>query len=121
MELVSFVTSETGTDLIVAFAVCMPDDPMEIETLTVIRTPKFESILEDWEQGARVSFERDDTDDDELLCEVVYTEAQCQLVLRTTERTFELDLRKVDPEEIVSMCDVFRKMNFDGRFAISGM
>lgn len=121
MEIVSFITAETGTDLIVAFAVCKPDDPMEIETLTVIRTPKFESMLEEWERGARVGFERDQTDDDEMLCEVAYTEAQCQVVLRTTDRTFELDLRRVDPAEIASMCDVFRKMNFDGLFAISGM
>jgi hypothetical protein len=41
-ELVAFITVETGDDLIVSFAVCEADDPTAIESLTILRTPKFE-------------------------------------------------------------------------------
>ena len=43
METVAFITTETGDDLIVSFAVCpTDDDPTEVESLTLLRTPKYE-------------------------------------------------------------------------------
>jgi hypothetical protein len=46
-ELVAFITTQTGDDLIIAFAVCQPDDPTEIESLIIVRTPKYEFFLEE--------------------------------------------------------------------------
>ena len=56
-EFVAFLTAETGDDLIVSFAICEPDDPTDIESLTILRTPKYEFFLDEWERGATVSFD----------------------------------------------------------------
>lgn len=100
MDLVAFITTETGTDLIVSFAVCCRDDPTEIESLTLLRTPKYESLLDEWERGASVSFDREDGGDDErvLLREVRYAAAEKTVTVRSDGGTYELDVRKVDPE-----------------------
>ncbi|MBV9731454.1 MAG: hypothetical protein JO275_01680, partial [Verrucomicrobia bacterium] len=52
---VSFISVETGDDLIVSFTVYQPDDPADVETLIVLRTPKHEQFLYEWERGAAVS------------------------------------------------------------------
>ena len=64
MERVAFITSETGDDLILSFAVQCPDDPSEIESLILTRTPKYEFIFEEHERGVRVSFERHEDDEE---------------------------------------------------------
>jgi hypothetical protein len=123
MDTVSFITSELGDDLVVSFAVQTPDDPLEIESLTLLRTPKYESLLDPHERGVSVSFERhpDDGDERDLLQEVRYSERDATVELKTAARDYRLDVRKVDPEEIAEMREVFRKMNFDGRFRLIGM
>ena len=64
MERVSFITVETGDDLILTFAVQCHDDASEIESLILMRTPKYESFLEEHERGVGVSFERHEDDED---------------------------------------------------------
>ena len=64
MDTVAFISCETGTDLIVSFAVCNPEDPTEVESLTLMRTPKYEGLLYERERGATVSFEREETDEE---------------------------------------------------------
>jgi hypothetical protein len=119
---VSFISVETGDDLIVSFAVYEPDDPVDIESLIVLRTPKYERLLYDWERGASVSFDRGAfTDERLLLREVVYSSADNSIVLRTDRRTYNLDLRKVDSKELAAMCRVFRKMNFDSSIQLTGI
>ena len=71
-------------DLIVSFAVCKPDDPSDIESLTILRTPKYEVFLEEWERGASVSFDRDlEGDEIVLLREVFYAPDDKCVTLRT--------------------------------------
>ncbi|HZC34578.1 MAG TPA: hypothetical protein VE242_03135 [Chthoniobacterales bacterium] len=121
-ELVAFITTETGDDLIVSFAVCEPDDPTEIETLTILRTPKYEGILYEWERGAWLSFGRErERDERVLLREVVYASDDKCITLRTDHRIYKLDVRKVDPGELSAMCRVFRKMNFDSSIQLTGV
>jgi hypothetical protein len=122
MELVAFMSNEMGDDLIVSFAVCPPDDPSQIESLTILRTPKYEGFLYEWERGAAVSFEREKpTDERVLLREVVYVPAEKRVTVRTDRRTYKLDVRKVDPKELSEMCQVFRKMNFDSSIQLTGI
>ncbi len=72
-ELVAFITAQTGDDLVLSFAFFKPNDPTDIESLTILRTPKYEAFLYEWERGASVSFDRDlEGDDRVLLREVVY-------------------------------------------------
>jgi hypothetical protein len=121
-ELVAFITAQTGDDLIVSFAVCKPDDPTDIESLTILRTPKYEGFLYEWERGASVSFDRDlEGGERALLREVIYTSDDKRITLRTDRRTYELDVRKVDPRELSAMCRVFRKMNFDSSIQLTGV
>jgi len=121
-ELVAFITAQTRDDLVISFAVCKPDDPTDIESLTILRTPKYEAFLDEWERGASVSFERDlEGDEIELLREVFYAPDDKYITLRTGHQTYKLDVRKVDPSELSAMCDVFRKMNFDSIIRLTGV
>jgi hypothetical protein len=121
-ELVAFITAQTGDDLVISFAVCKPDDPTDIESLTILRTPKYEAFLDEWERGASVSFDRDLEGDERVpLREVVYASDDKCITLRTGHHTYKLDVRKVDPSELSAMCGVFRKMNFDSSIQLTGV
>ena len=115
MELVAFISCETGTDLIVSFAVCALEDSSNVESLTLMRTPKYEGLLYEWERGATVSFEREEREEDEtvLLSEVKYAAEEKIVTVTSTRGVYVLDVRKVDPEELKKMCQVLRKMNYD--------
>ena len=121
-ELVAFITAKTVDDLFISFAVCPPDDPTDIESLTILRTPKYEAFLDEWERGASVSFDRDlEGDETVLLREVVYAFDDKRITLRTDHHTYKLDVRKVYPGELSAMGRVFRKMNFDSSIQLSGV
>jgi hypothetical protein len=121
-ELVAFITAQTGDDLVVSFAVSQPDDPADIESLIILRTPKYEFFLEEWERGASVSFHRNlGRNDRAMLREVVYAVEDKCITLRTDHHNYQLDVRKVDPSELSAMCRVFRKMNFDSSIQLTGV
>jgi hypothetical protein len=123
MDTVAFITTEDdGTDLIVSFAVQDRSDPFEIESLTLLRTPKYEDLGDPDERGVSVSFERfsDDFERD-LLEEARYSEPDEIVELKTRSRRYRLDVRKVDPEELTAMREVFRKMNYDSCFRLTGI
>ena len=118
METVAFISAEAGDDLIVSFAVYPTDDPTEVESLTLLRTPKYELFLEDWGRGVKVSFELDDGG---LLEELSFDPPAATVRLKTRNTTYELDVRRVDPEDLEAMCAVLRKMNFDKKVQLSGV
>lgn len=120
MDLVAFISVEAGDDLLLSFAVQDPDDPFEIESLILLRTPKFEFIFEEDERGIRVSFERFREDDD-YLEEVQFSEQEKAIQLRTRAHTHNLDLRKLDPKDFAAIRKLLRKMNYDGRVKLSGV
>src|ERR1700730_17579878 len=99
-KFVAFITVQTGDDLVISFAICKPDDPADIESLTIVRTPKYELFLEERERGASVSFQRDrEADETVLLREVFYAPDDKCITLRTGHRSYKLDVRKIDPSE----------------------
>jgi hypothetical protein len=57
-EAVSFITTEDSDDLIVSFAL-EDDEPGEVVSLILLRTPKYESLLPENERGVSVSHEMD--------------------------------------------------------------
>jgi len=121
-ELVAFITVQRGDDLVISFAVCKPDDPADIESLTILRTPKYEFFLDERERGASVSFARNrEGDEVVLLREVFYAPDDKCVTVRTDHRTYKLDVRKVDPSELSAMCGAFRKMNFDSSIRLTGV
>ncbi len=122
VERVSFITAETGDDLVLSFAVQCPDDPSEIESLILMRTPKFEFILEEHERGPKASFERHDDDDEEvMLTRVEYVEADAMVRIQTSSWEYELDVRKVSADELTEMCELLRRLNFDHKFETAGV
>ena len=56
MENASFITNEDGDDLIVSFAI-PTDESVDVKSLTLLRTPKYEFALDESERGVKVSFE----------------------------------------------------------------
>ena len=122
MERVTFITTETGDDLMLCFAVQSLDDPMEIESLIFTRTPETEFIFEEEERGVKVSFERDEDEDQcDTLEKFDYAKSEGVVRIKTNFVEYELDVQKVDPDELKDMQKILKKMNFDQRFQMSGI
>ena len=116
MDQVVFITSEDGDDLIVSFVVPDRDLPSEIQSLILMRTPRYEAFLDEAERGVSFSDERWDDDRSELLRELcVDSEA---ITIRTDRAQYELDISKVDPAELAEASRVLEKMNVDRRFRL---
>lgn len=113
MERVAFITAESGDDLIVAFAIGRVD-PSEIRTIPLIRTPTYESILDDSERSVSVSDEDRAEDDNDLLEEVELRGDVFRILSRNAD--YQLDCSKVDREELEDPKKILRAMNFDSRF-----
>ena len=98
METVSFIDIEDDPpDLILSFAVWQPELD-DIRSIILMRTPYFELLLDESDRGVNVSDEAWMDDEDERL------------------NQFELDLRKIDKEEIEQTKAILQKMNFDHNF-----
>jgi hypothetical protein len=122
MDTVSFLTVETtDKDLILSFAVMDPNEPTDIDSLILLRTPVYEPLLEEWERGVKVSFERHDPEEDDFLDEVQWDKDTAIILLKTQLHTYRLDLRKVDGKSLSAMRKILKKMNFDGRIELSGV
>jgi hypothetical protein len=81
-----------------------------------MRTPKYEVILDETERGVRVSDEAWQDDEDEILKKIEFGDDFLRII--TNSYQFELDLRKVDKEEIGQAKTFLERMNFDSRFEI---
>lgn len=114
MEHVEFITTESGDDLIVSFALSA-GEPGEIRSLILQRTPKFEFLFDKSERGVRFSDE-DTWDEDDMLQSIEIS--QDAISLRTLQRDYALDIRGVDRKELKRAEKVLRKMNYDGAFEL---
>ena len=115
MKKVDFLTTEKGDDLIVAFAI-PTGDSYEVHSLILLRTPKYEFIMDERERGVKVSFDGDDSDFDyeyEMLESLQYEQGKVKI--KTSKRDFLLDVSGVEKSEINEMKNVLRKMNFDNK------
>ncbi len=114
---VSFVTAEEGDDLIVSFAIA-DEEPGEIVSLILLRTPKYEVILPAEERGVSVSHESfpDDDDDRDRLRRIRLSKSV--VTVETTRTQYELDVSKVDGRELRAARRVLKQMNFDACFVL---
>ena len=118
MESVQFITCEDdGTDQVISFALACGE--MEITSLTLLRTPEFERILDEAERGVSVSLEAE-TDEDFDMLEVVMLEAN-SVTIKTQETKYDLDVSRVDPDELSEMKVLMERMNFDAGFRIENV
>jgi hypothetical protein len=114
-ERVSFITSEDGDDLIVAYAVDL-DEPGEIASLILQRTPRYEGLLPPEERGVLVSHELHPDREDELLLRIVVNGSEVDI--ETTVRGYRLDVSRVDHGEIRAATEVLRRMRRYGGFEL---
>ncbi len=116
-EEVSFLSVESGADLIVSYAI-PGDEPGDVISLILLRTPKYEDFLDESEIGVHLSFEKDEEEPDAVET-LLSAEIESRTVTLTTyRRRFVLDIARVEEEEIDQMRRVLKKMNFDGRFRL---
>lgn len=118
MYRVNFITTEKGDDLIVSFAVAAGDLPGDIISLTLLRTPKYEFILDPDERGVSVFWEEDEEENELLLAVELFGDS---VKLDTTQREFILDVSHVDDLELRRMRQVLQKMNFDKKITLKGI
>ena len=114
-ETVDFITSEEGDDLIVSFAIT-DEEPGEIVTLMLLRSPKYESMLPDEERGVSVSHERDFDDEGDYLRRVSFVDSV--MTIESTRRRYQLDMSRVDRNELKAARRVLTRMNFDKGFVL---
>jgi hypothetical protein len=114
-ELVSFITTDDGDDLIVAYAVDL-EEPGEIASLILLRTPKYEGFLRPEERGVQVSHELHPDAEDELLLSIVVDGSQVNI--ETTVGGYRLDLSRVDRGEVEASTAVLRRMGRYGGFEL---
>jgi len=116
MELVSFISIEDDPpDLILSFAIWQPELD-DIRSLILLRTPEYELILDETERGVKVSDEAFSDDEDEMLKEIEFGDDFVRII--TDHHQFDLDLRKVDKEDVEQAKAFLKRMNFDNRFEI---
>jgi hypothetical protein len=116
MELVSFISIEDEPpDLILSFAIWQPELE-DIKSLILLRTPEYEFILDETERGVKVSDEALMDEEDDMLKEFEFSDDFVRII--TDHHQFDLDLRKIDKEDIEQAKIFLKKMNFDNRFEI---
>ena len=116
MEIVSFISIEDEPpDMILSFAIWQPEVE-DIRSLILMRTPEYEIILDESERGVKVTDEALADDEDDMLKEIKFSDFFVKII--TSHRQFDLDLIKVDEEEIEQAKNFLKKMNFDNRFEI---
>ena len=97
-EVVAFITIEEGDDLIVSFAIA-DEEPGEIVSLTLLRTPKCEFILPTDERGVSVSHESFPEEEERDRLHRIRV-APPVVTIETTSTRYELDVSKVDRREL---------------------
>lgn len=120
MENVLFLNVEDGDDLIVSFVIPGDDyingDFGDIKSLILLRTPKFEFALPEEERGVNVTYDDFPEDEEDLLREIEIRSNEVSIL--TDHRIYNLNIRRVDKDEIKQSKKVLRKMNFDNRFKL---
>ena len=98
MELVSFISIEDELpDLILSFAIWQPELG-DIRSLILLRTQEYEFILDETELGVKVSDDAFFEGEDDMLKEIEFGDDLVKII--TDHHQFDLDLRKVDKEDI---------------------
>jgi hypothetical protein len=115
MERVSFITTQEDDDLIVSF-VLEDTEPGEIKSLILMRTPKYEFLLEDHERGVNVSHEDQPDVEDDMLRQISL--ALDVVTIDSEYNRYELDVSRVEKKELEKARTILRRMNFDERFTL---
>jgi hypothetical protein len=117
LDVVSLVTLQDGDDLIVSFAIA-DEEPGEIISLILLRTPKYEVLLPAAERGVSVSYDEAFPDDDDHDRLRRLKMSGSVVTVETTRAQFHLDVSDVDRRELLAAQRILKKMNFDRCFIL---
>ena len=116
MEKVSFISIEDEPpDLILSFAIWEPALE-DVRSIILLRTPEYESLLDESECGVSVSDGASLDDEYDMLEDIEFGDDYVKF--NSNHHRFELDLSKVDKTDIEQAKAFLKKMNFDNRFKI---
>ena len=118
MEKVLFISAEDDEDLIVSFVTpgggYGEGNVIDVKSLILLRSPKFEFALYEYERGVNVSYGELPDDEYDLLEQIEFRSDAVHI--KTPRRTYDFDISGVDDDEIADAKKVLEKMNFDGGF-----
>jgi hypothetical protein len=112
---VSFMTLEDGKDLIVSFAISEPGLD-GISSLNLLRTPKYEVLLPEYERGVSVSYDGSPPCDDAFLERIRFVPPRVEVY--ATGASYTLDVSDVEEDEIKLARRILQRMNFDRQFLL---
>jgi hypothetical protein len=114
---VQFISlEEDEKDLIVSFAI---DDPeMGVRSLILLRTLFYEELMDEEEQGVKVSLEGDAFERDYLNVLNGIRIEEDVIEIKSIFREYLLDTSKIEGSEIQEMVKLLKKQNYDNRFTI---
>jgi hypothetical protein len=116
MHTIAFITVEDEEpDLVVSFALA----PNAAHSITLLRTPKYESLLPGDERGAVVAAGVHGTEERELLVSISLNVQGRLGTIVSSHRTYELSLGEVPAEDLENSISMLRRMNFDSRFVLN--
>ena len=111
---VPFITIDDADDLVVSFGL----GEHSSTSLTLLRTPKYESLIPEEERGVSVRTEASSFAEPEMLRSVCWSGNEVEI--ETTVRRYVLDVRSVIEVEMKEARAVLAKMNFDRCSVVSG-
>ncbi len=112
---VPFITVEDDDDLIVSF----PLGEYAADSLTLLRTPKYEILLPEEEGGVSVDIGEIEESARQLLVSVEWGPRVVKVASNT--KNYALNIESVSEAEISEAKRVLRKMNFDGCFELKNV
>lgn len=110
---VPFISIDDADDLVVSFGL----GEHSSTSLTLLRTPKYESLIPEEERGVSVRTEASSFSEPELLRSVRWSGSEVEI--QTSLRRYVLDVGSVNRAEMKEARVVLAKMNFDQCFAIT--
>jgi hypothetical protein len=88
----------------------------DIKSLILLRTPEYEFMLDETERGVKASDEALVDEEDDMLKEIEFNDDFVRII--TDQHQFDLDLRKINKEDIGQAKPFLKRMNFVNRFEI---
>jgi len=119
MDTVSFINlEETDKDLILSFA--LDERHGTVRSLILHRALFFENILPEEERGTKVSLEGEELGDEQVHLNTL-EKVECAgttLKIKSRFGLYEIDARKLDPDEFKVIKQALGRQNYDARFQI---
>ena len=116
-NLANFISlEETDKDIIISFAIY--NDETSISSLILHRTLFFEEMLPVEERGVHVTYESDryEQEDFNMLKSIKISDEN--VLIESTFRQYNVDVSKIEKEEINGMIEILNKQNYDNKFVL---